>query len=227
MILPVLQPQRLYRQIADLLAGHIQKGDFPPGTYLPSERDLAKQLGVSRSSVREALIALEVTGVVDIRVGNGVYVVDQPKADDATNNAPGVSPFELLEARSLFESEVTALAAQEARPEQIALIEDTITAMAASKGNHTDFLEQDHLFHLRIAEATSNQVLIDLVEYLWAERCSPLFCKFEEHYSDLSLKDSTVDDHIAILEAIKVGDSRRARVAMKDHITHVRERFIE
>jgi len=77
MILPTIQPKRLYRQIADLLANHIRNGEFPAGSYLPSERDLAKQLGVSRSSVREALIALEVSGLVEIRVGNGVYVCDQ------------------------------------------------------------------------------------------------------------------------------------------------------
>ena len=75
MPLQTVEPQRLYRQIAAQLRGHITSGEFKPGTRLPAERDLAKQLGVSRPSVREALIALEVEGYVEVRIGSGVYVI--------------------------------------------------------------------------------------------------------------------------------------------------------
>lgn len=224
MILPTIQPKRLYRQIADLLANHIRNGEFPAGSYLPSERDLAKQLGVSRSSVREALIALEVSGLVEIRVGNGVYVCDQSEpAVDSDQSAE--SPFALLEARSLFESEIAGLAAQKATPEQIAEIEKTISAMAGSLPDHNAYLEQDHLFHRYIAEATGNDIMVQLVEHLWELRRSSLFHKFEEHYTDMALKGATIDDHSEILEAIKAGDARKARAAMKAHMSHVKNRF--
>ncbi|RFQ16905.1 FadR family transcriptional regulator, partial [Pseudomonas sp. ATCC 13867] len=78
MPLQVVDNKRLYRQIADQLRALIESGEFPPGSRLPAERDLAKQLGVSRASVREALIALEVIGLVDVRVGNGVIVCEPP-----------------------------------------------------------------------------------------------------------------------------------------------------
>lgn len=83
MVLPVLKTERLYRQIANAIIAGIQRGDFVPGGALPPERELAKQLGVSRSSVREALIALEMTGYVTIQTGTGVFVAQtlpQPSA---------------------------------------------------------------------------------------------------------------------------------------------------
>jgi DNA-binding FadR family transcriptional regulator len=70
-----IEPRRLYRQIADQIRGLIGSGEFPAGSRLPPERDLARQLGVSRPSVREALIALEVEGLVEVRIGSGIYVM--------------------------------------------------------------------------------------------------------------------------------------------------------
>ena len=70
-----IEPRRLYRQIADQIRALIKSGEFPAGSRLPPERDLARQLGVSRPSVREALIALEVEGMVEVRIGSGIYVL--------------------------------------------------------------------------------------------------------------------------------------------------------
>src|ERR1044071_4340858 len=113
-----IEPRRLYRQIADQIRGLIRSGEFPAGSRLPPERDLAKQLGVSRPSVREALIALEVEGLVEVRIGSGIYV--QPghgAAGDAAEAQAG--PFELLRARYVIESECAALAAKSAKDSQI------------------------------------------------------------------------------------------------------------
>src|SRR6059036_1512653 len=104
-----IEPRRLYRQIADQLRALIKAGEFPVGTRLPTERDLAAKLGVSRPSVREALIALEVEGLVEVRGGSGIYV----RAPEATagSKAPeaAAGPFELLRARYVIESECAAL----------------------------------------------------------------------------------------------------------------------
>src|ERR1700761_3154471 len=111
--LPQIESRRLYRQIAELIGGYIDSGHYPPGTLLPAERELAQQLGVSRASVREALIALEVEGRVSVKVGNGVTVLDAPRADaDGAVASPepsraywsDVGPLELLDARILVES---------------------------------------------------------------------------------------------------------------------------
>src|SRR5512137_2198693 len=101
-----IEPRRLYRQIAEQIRGLIRSGEFVPGSRLPPERDLARQLGVSRPSVREALIALEVEGMVEVRIGSGIYVRGAPEhAAGAASLEPAAGPFELLRARYVIESE--------------------------------------------------------------------------------------------------------------------------
>src|SRR5450631_2570481 len=122
-----IEPRRLYRQIAEQIRTLIGSGEYPLGTRLPPERDLARQLGVSRPSVREALIALEVEGLVDVRVGSGIYVLG-PRSNGAAGGAvhAEVGPFELLRARRTIEGECAAIAAKAARRSQIAAIEDAL-----------------------------------------------------------------------------------------------------
>lgn len=236
-MLPTLQPKRLYKQIADLVASHIKSGEFSPGSYLPSERDLAQQLGVSRSSVREALIALEVSGLVEIRVGNGVLVCAHKEGQghtvlDDDEEQDYDSPFMLIEARSVIEGEVAAIAAKNATPEQITGIEETVDRMSEILQNllrlpDEGLAEADRLFHTRIAEATGNYILVEQVEGLWKRRFSPIFRRIEKHYANRDLKQQTVDDHRAVLEAIRAGNSDAARVAMQAHLSHVVKRFSE
>ena len=119
MDLPVLKSQRLYQQISQLLMAYIRDGQFLPGQVLPAERDLAKQLGVSRSSVREALIALEISGWVEIRVGTGVFVCSTLPKTATTLNSDDVSAEDLLKARQVIESELAAMAATTATDAQL------------------------------------------------------------------------------------------------------------
>ncbi len=109
-----IEPRRLYRQIADQIRTLIAAGEFAAGARLPPERDLARQLGVSRPSVREALIALEVEGLVEVRIGSGIYVLGaNGRAQEASVEAEA-GPFELLRARYFIESECAAQAAKAA-----------------------------------------------------------------------------------------------------------------
>jgi DNA-binding FadR family transcriptional regulator len=110
-----IEPRRLYRQIADQIRGLIKTGEFPAGSRLPPERDLARQLGVSRPSVREALIALEVEGMVEVRIGSGIYVLASTATLPANGPDAAAGPFELLRARYVIESECAALAAKSAK----------------------------------------------------------------------------------------------------------------
>src|SRR5437763_15771007 len=112
MPLQAVDNRRLYRQIADQIAALIEKGEYGKGQRLPPERGLAKQLGVSRPSVREALIALEVEGYVEVRVGSGVYVVGPQPAEPARAMPADSGPFELIKARWLIEAECAAMAAK-------------------------------------------------------------------------------------------------------------------
>ncbi|NBS95719.1 MAG: FadR family transcriptional regulator, partial [Betaproteobacteria bacterium] len=129
-----VENRRLYRQIADQIASLIDRGNYRLGTRLPPERDLAGQLGVSRPSVREALIALEVEGYVEVRMGSGVYVIDprQRALSPKRMLDQETGPFELIVTRRLVESECAALAARAATPEQVAAIRASLEAMTVA-----------------------------------------------------------------------------------------------
>ena len=127
MPLQLVEPRRLYRQIADQIAGLIAAGEFPPGSRLPAERELAAKLGVSRASVREAIISLEIGGLVEVRVGTGIFVTAKQRPEVDRDAGPG--PFELLNARKLVEGEIAALAA-------VGATADDIEALAAERRAH-------------------------------------------------------------------------------------------
>src|SRR5690349_1149034 len=116
--LQLVEQKRLYRQIADQLAQLIARGEFPAGARLPAERELAASFGVSRASVREAIISLEMTGLVEVRVGTGIFVAPQPESAARPGADAGPGPFELLAARKLVEGEIAAQAARHAAPAQ-------------------------------------------------------------------------------------------------------------
>lgn len=223
--LPVFQSRRLYKQIADALEERIHSGVFAPGSYLPSERDLAQQMGVSRPSVREALIALEVMGLVEVRVGDGVLVCDRrvPTAETGNEN----SPLEQLQARMMLEGEVAGLAAENATPEQLAALDASLVAMAGVINDRTRFLEEDQHFHMAVVVASGSQTLIDLVEFLWAQRTLPVYRAFEERFTGAAEQTAVLEEHRVIVEAIRQRDTRKARSAMRKHLDRVRRQFIK
>src|SRR4029077_4748807 len=124
MRLQAVEPRRLYRQIADQIRTLIGKGEVARGARLPAERDLARQLGVSRPSVREALIALEVEGMLDVRVGSGIYVTPPGERHEGDMLAGDSGPFEVIRARRVIEGECAALAAKCANPVQLRAIRE-------------------------------------------------------------------------------------------------------
>ena len=222
-----IEPRRLYRLIADQIRTLIKSGEFPAGARLPPERDLAKQLGVSRPSVREALIALEVEGLVEVRIGSGIYV--QPGNEDAgTGKAheAEAGPFELLRARYVIESECAALAAKSAKKAQLVAIADALDEMQREMevAEHHP-LNGDRLFHLRIAEATGNGALVAVVKMLWEERTGPLYKQLEHHYDSPALWDAAMTEHRAVLKAIAARDAAGARAAMQRHLNQAYKRF--
>jgi len=223
-----IEPRRLYRQIAEQIRALIRSGEYRPGARLPPERDLAKQLGVSRPSVREALIALEVEGLVEVRIGSGIYVqrAAAARADEEAAAAHAeAGPFELLRARHVIESECAALAAKSARKAHIAAIEDAVAVMQREFDAHTQPLAGDQLFHLRIAEATGNGALVAVVKMLWEERTGPLYKQLEHHYDSPALWIAAMAEHRAILAAIAAHDATGARIAMQRHLTQAYKRF--
>jgi DNA-binding FadR family transcriptional regulator len=209
-----IEPRRLYRQIADQIRGLIRSGEFAPGARLPPERELAKQLGVSRPSVREALIALEVEGLVEVRIGSGIYVRAAPEAAMPEADA-AAGPYELLRARYVIEAECAALAAKSAKRQQLAAIAATLDGMQREMESGKQPLPSDRDFHLRIAEATGNGALVAVVKMLWEERTGPLYQQLEHHYDSPALWRAALAEHRAVLKAIADRDPQAARAAYK------------
>ena len=209
-----IEPRRLYRQIADQIRSLIRSGEFPAGARLPPERDLARQMGVSRPSVREALIALEVEGLVDVRIGSGIYVLGSSRGAKGRAEVEAASgPFELLRARWVIEGECAALAAKSAHKTQIAAIEEALELMQREMADGQQPLGADRLFHLRIAEATGNGALVHIVRMLWEERSGPLYKQLEDHYDSPQLWEAALAEHRAVLKAITLREGARRDAA--------------
>jgi DNA-binding FadR family transcriptional regulator len=225
MPLQAVESRRLYRQIADQIAALIEKGEYGAGERLPPERDLAKQLGVSRPSVREALIALEVEGYVEVRVGSGVYVVGLPRPQSAPTLAADSGPFELIRARWIIEAECAALAAKHATRAQLRAMDDALDDMEALRDRGMMPLASDRQFHMRIAEASGNSALALVVKTLWDQRTGPLFLRLEHHFDTPALWDVAIREHREIAGAIARHDAAGARSAMRRHMDHAAKRF--
>ena len=223
MPLQAVEPKRLYRQIADQIARLIASGEFPPGARLPAERELAASLGVSRASVREAIISLEMGGLVEVRVGTGIFVTTMVVPSAAARDA-GPGPFELLQARKLVEGEIAALAASKAREQDLQVLRQSLARMEAHVDDFAIREASDREFHLWIAKATGNSSLELVVEGLWAQRAE-LWGRMQRHFHTNELAHKTIRDHAAILEAIEARDPDAARAAMHRHLTRVVREF--
>jgi GntR family transcriptional regulator, uxu operon transcriptional repressor len=227
MDLPSLKPERLYQKISNLLIGLIDDGTYAPGQPLPAERDLAKQLGVGRSSVREALIALEIAGRVEIRTGTGVFVREAqaaPVAAAQTQEAE-FSAADLLSARALIEGEIAALAAKHGTDKQRRALTRIMARLDRQSVHNAAFLEEDKRFHLHISDMTGNAVLTEIMTALWNKRYGPMFTHLETFYADTHLPVAMNADHRKIGEAILNRDARAAKSAMRAHLRNVHRRL--
>src|SRR5262245_43355808 len=157
--------ERLYQELARKLMRAIGAGKYKVGDRLPAERELAQHYAVSRPTVREAIIALEVQGLVEVRIGSGAYVLRLPGQGDI----PGfnITAFELTEARLLFEGEAAALAATQITDEEVAEIEALVREIARENQDPKGTDKADRAFHLTIARATRNNAVYETIERLW------------------------------------------------------------
>lgn len=227
MKLPKLETQRLYRRIAELLETRIYQGLFPAGSFLPPERELAEQLSVSRTSVREALIALEVTGRVAIRHGQGVQVLaGSQSADPAPED--DIGPVQIMEARRQIEPKIAELAAINHTPDNLAAMR---AAIALQEGDATStaasYHDGDRLFHLAIAQASGNPAYEVMIGRLWEYRTKPLFARFERLLIGPNRPGNTITEHLAIYEAVAASNAAEAGKTMRTHLDAVLRAFIK
>ncbi|HSI60527.1 MAG TPA: FadR/GntR family transcriptional regulator [Ideonella sp.] len=222
---PPAETRRLYRQIAEQISRLIESGEAGIGARLPSERDLAERLGVSRPSVREAIIALEVEGAVEVRGGAGVFVLERRPAprEPLPQHTPG--PFDVIRARWIIESEAAALAAQQAKAEHLQRLKLALREMREHPNHTSEGIAADQRFHLCIAEASGNAALLMVVQQLWEQRTGPLYLQLESHFSGRTIWREAVTEHEALLDAIASREPDAAREAMRLHMKNAELRF--
>lgn len=218
-----MSSKRLFQSVAEQIAQLIDEGAYPPGTRLPGERELAEKLGVSRVTIREAEIALQAVGRLEIKTGSGVYVSEQePVVDGAL---PEASAFEVTEARLLVESESAALAARNISEEGIAKLAELVEIMRTGTSDEAD--AADEQFHLTIAEASNNAAMVHTIKNLWRMRED--IPEVKATYAAVCVHDaeSRTEEHRAVFDAIKDHDPAGARAAMREHFHRLLETMLE
>jgi DNA-binding FadR family transcriptional regulator len=220
-----MKEQRLYETVAQGIAQRMHEGVYPPGTRLPGERELAEQFNVSRVTIRQALISLQALGKLEVRPGSGAHVLNA--AVSQVDVLPSVSALELTEARSLFESEVAALAAPDISDETLAELEQLIVEMSSDHDDVDAAELADRDFHLTIAAAAGNSVLYYIVEKLWRMRME--LAPVKKVYDSVCSEDATVrgGEHREILDALHSRDPAQARLAMRKHFTRLLESMLD
>lgn len=219
------KPAIIVKKIIEL----IELGELKPGDKLPNELEIVKQSDIGRTSVREALSALELMGLIVRSPGEGTYVTEDAlfgrfrhkgvleKFLEDTENVNG--SFEALEARMVLEPSVAVMAVRRAEPEQIEKMEELIAASEKALMEHDVklFLDIDAAFHLSVAEATNNEVLMGIVKGLMERADVHMWQRYKE---DLGLLEKTIEEHRSILAAIKDRDTRKAAFYSEKHIAH-------
>jgi len=220
---------RLYKRVADELRAAILAGSYPPGRRLPAERELAEMYNVSRPTVREAVIALELQGLVEVRIGAGVFVLEASAAERMRGGAPEltIGPFELMEARKIIESETAALAATLIDDEQLERLDRIVDRMEEENRLDIQGENADHQFHVAIAESTGNSALAAVIDNLWVIReTSPMMINVMEKARSKGVKPM-VDEHRKIVAALRQRNPGAARDAMLGHLTRVIEELLQ
>jgi DNA-binding FadR family transcriptional regulator len=237
MTTPPEKEPRFYQAVGENLIERIMAGEFNAVERLPSERELASSYDVGRAVIRDALVMLEVKGLVEVRQGSGIYVtrraweaqalkLNDIPASPAPDAMPAAGPFELLQARQWLESHIARLAAMYATDLDLKAISDAYEDHR--KAPYGEVKEgMDIRFHLTIARATQNMELVAVVQQLRNRReNNPLWASLSERIRDPNYRDRWVMDHSELLEALLRRDPEGAYVAMWRHIENVRN-FLE
>ena len=208
--------KRLYMKAVGNIQELIASGEYRPGSRLPPERELAEQFGMSRPTIREAIIALEAKGLVSVKTGSGVYILEQD--EHASGLGYTVSAFELVEARVIIEGEAAALAAMMITKEELAGIKDAIDEMANEPGSSST---ADQKFHLILSGATKNRVLSSMIKQLWDAQEN--LEHIHQAHQSVCMNDHQrrIDEHQAIYDALEQRNPDAARLAMRRHFSRM------
>ncbi|MDM7989565.1 FCD domain-containing protein [Arthrobacter sp. zg-Y877] len=212
---------RLYERLVEQLLGFIAATGLGPGDLLPAERELAERMGVSRATLAQALVALEVLGVIDVQHGTGAVLVYRPSVASVLRELRehGDRMPEIVEARSTLEVKLAALAAERRTPADLAAVEAALEAMAGEISSGSRGTHGDELFHQAVASAAHSSILASMMTFI-----SELVR--ETRLASLGQPgrpERSLESHRAIADAIRAADPDAAAAAMQAHIDLVSE----
>ncbi|WP_421781965.1 FCD domain-containing protein [Kiloniella litopenaei] len=230
MALNKIRSEKLSDTVAKQLENYILEGVLPPGEYLPAERDLAKQLDVSRPSLRDALQKLESQGLLETHQGGGTLVknflgpsLTNPLTAIFQNHPDTVNDF--MEFRAISEGNAAYYAAQRATDADREILTACIADMDAAheKGDLELEASIDADFHMNIAEAAHNVVLLHVIRSLVEVLKKGVFLSRKQLYTHQGSRDRLLAQHHAIYDAIMAGNPEQAQKASQDHLAYVQQ----
>lgn len=216
---------RLYEQIVQQIEDSILKGTLKPGDQLPAERELAQRFGVSRTAVREAVKALREKGLVEAYSGRGTFITNgtsqamRQSLDWMVKVGQADGSGHLAEVRAILEPEIAALAATRRDDQHLAAMRDAFEVMDRARQDPVAFIEADLDFHLALAEAAANPLILSLIDSivgLLREQRMRIF------YVEGGPERGQYH-HKRVLDAVEQRDAEKARAAMRAHLLQVRE----
>ena len=220
-----LEQKATTQSLIEQIASYIECEEVDPGYKLPSEQELMRQFGVARSTIREALHALVVLGVLESKPGKGYYVKRGYRLPLYANNLQKLllqdeSFFNLLEARESVERTIAVLASQRATNDDIQAMEEALAGVKQAIDNGEDPTEHTVAVHLLISRASHNEVLVGLMEQLLpmiAEKARKVQIPAKRNY----------EEHKDLIEGIKTGDPQAMEKIITTHLEYIRKKFIE
>jgi DNA-binding FadR family transcriptional regulator len=224
---PIGAPRRRYLHVAEQLLQAIADGVYAPGSRIPGDREIAASTQVSRPTVREALLALEIVGVVEVQPGAGVFVSQRPAGQQILDPLALDAPRELIEARAAIEPVVAGLCAARIDAAGIsglrALMEEGAAAMANGAQSLSRLSELGLLFHRSLASACGNRILAEMTCGLVDMERHPLWVLVNQiALRNQETRDMQIQEHASILDAIESGDAARAQAVMAQHLDSTR-----
>jgi DNA-binding FadR family transcriptional regulator len=229
LLIPIKQ-QKVYNQIVEQFVSLIERGEFKPGMQLPSERDLAHQLNVSRASLREAITVMQMMGLVETISGQGTFICQKkipPQYQTLMLSNVGESPFMILQARKALEPAIAAIAASQHTDESLGKLREIIESISkdhsAVQVVSDIFSEGDREFHLEIARMTENPILISTQEMIHFYMGQKLWTTLmrHTHFATSGRWQEAREEHDRIFEAIQARDSQVAASRVKAHLVRV------
>ena len=225
--------QKVYELVFEKLQQEILAGRYEVGDKLPSERELAISYQVSRNSIREAIRLLELRNLVEIKHGDGTFIKNisiKSTKNDMVNvllNTDKTSIYEMLELRLILESQCAFFAALRANTQDFEKIANSLEIMKAADDDEKLGIQADLSFHIAIAEATHNKVLVELIASLVPHIRNTIEVTRKYRLAEKTNISRTFDEHKQIYLAISRGDSEEAKTLMENHIRTIRQELSE